>query len=95
MKKAKKMARRGDWEGASAIWERLSKSQNTKVAKRATYNRSVAAEFLGNYEDALTWARKASDVYNLRQADRYVYTLKARMNELQRLDMQMEDVEKK
>jgi hypothetical protein len=65
------------------------------VAKRATYNRAVAAEFIGNYEEALTWARKASDVYNLRQADRYVYTLKARMNELKRLDIQMEDVDKK
>ena len=95
MKKAKKMARRGDWEGAATIWERLSRSPRTKVAKRATYNRAVAAEFIGNYEEALTWARKASDVYNLRQADRYVYTLKARMNELKRLDMQMEDVEKK
>jgi hypothetical protein len=95
MKRAKKMARRGDWEGASAIWERLSKSENSKIAKRATYNRAVAAEFMGNYDEALTWARKAADAHNLRIADQYIYTLKARLDEIRRLDVQMEDVEKK
>jgi tetratricopeptide (TPR) repeat protein len=92
MKAAKRMAIRGDWEGAAKIWERLSQSDNEKIAKRSSYNRAVAAEFMGNYEEALTWARKAADQYGLRRADRYIWTIKARLGELQRLDQQMEDV---
>ena len=91
MKAARRMAVRGDWDGAAKIWERLSQSQNEKIAKRASFNRAVAAEFQGNYEEALTWARKAADQYGLRRADRYIFTLKARLNELQRLDQQMQE----
>ena len=91
MKAAKRMAIRGDWEGAAKIWERLSQSDNEKIAKRSSYNRAVAAEFMGNYEEALTWARKAADQYGLRRADRYIWTIKARLGELQRLDQQMEE----
>lgn len=91
MKAATKMARRGDWEEAAKIWETMTKSPNTKVAKRALYNRAVAAEMVGDFETALQYARRASDEYNLRQADRYIYTLRARLAELQRLDQQMEE----
>lgn len=91
MKAARRMAVRGDWDGAAKIWERLSQSQNEKIAKRASFNRAVAAEFQGNYEEALTWARKAADQYGLRRADRYIFTLKARLSELQRLDQQMQE----
>ena len=89
MKQAKFMARRGDWEDAALVWEKLSTSSSPKVAKRATYNRAVAAEMMGNYEEALTWARKAANRYNLRIADRYIYMLNDRMDEMQRLDQQM------
>lgn len=92
MKKARRMARRGDWENAAVVYERLSKSTRPKVAKRAMYNRAVAAEFLGDLDGALNWARRAADEYGLRQADRYIFTLRARLNELQRLDEQMEEV---
>jgi hypothetical protein len=91
MKKARRMAARGDWEQASVIWERLSRSTTTKIAKRATYNRAVAAEFMGDYDAALTWARKAADEFGMRNADQYVRVLQARLNELRRLDQQMEE----
>lgn len=91
MKRAKKMARRGEWEESAKIWETFSKSSSNKLAKRATYNRAVAAEMLGNYEEALVWARKAANNYNLKIADNYIYMLNARLNEIQRLDQQMKD----
>jgi hypothetical protein len=91
MKRAKKMARRGDWVEAAKIWETFSKSSSSKLAKRATYNRAVAAEMQGNYEEALVWARKAANNYNLKIADRYIYMLNDRLNEIQRLDQQMKD----
>lgn len=91
MKRAKKMARRGDWVEAAKIWETFNNSSSNKLAKRATYNRAVAAEMQGNYEEALVWARKAANNYNLKIADNYIYMLNARLNELQRLDQQMKD----
>jgi hypothetical protein len=57
------------------------------------YNRAVAAEMMGKYDDALEWARKASNTFGLRNADRYIVVLNARLNELQRLDQQMENVQ--
>jgi hypothetical protein len=91
MKTARRMARRGDWENAAVVYERLSRSTRPKVAKRAMYNRAVAAEFMGDLDGALNWARRAADEYGLRQADRYIFTLRARLNELQRLDQQMDE----
>jgi hypothetical protein len=47
---------------------------------------------LSKYDEALEWARKAANTYGLRNADRYIVVLNARLNELQRLDQQMENV---
>lgn len=91
MKQAKRMAVRGDWTQAASIWETMSKSPTPKVAKRATYNRAVAAEMAGDFDTALLWARKAADTYNFRQADTYIFTLNRRLQELQRLDQQMKE----
>ena len=91
MKRAKKMARRGDWAEAAKIWETFSKSSNTKLARRSTYNRAVAAEMQGNYEEALVWARKAANKYNSKIADQYIYMLNDRLYEVHRLNQQMKD----
>ncbi len=89
MRKAKKMARRGDWENAAVLWKSLTKSEKTKVAKRATYNMAVASEMMGNYDIAIEWARKAANNYNLRRADNYVYTLKNQKAALERVNQQL------
>lgn len=89
MKKAKKMARRGDWENAAFVWKSLTTSEKTKVAKRATYNMAVASEMLGNYDLAIEWARKAANNYNLRRADNYIYVLKDQKMALERVNQQL------
>jgi len=91
MKQARRIAVRGDWVQAGEIWENMSKSPNVKVAKRSMYNRAVAAEMAGDFDKALSWARKAADTYNWRQADTYIFTLNIRLQELQRLDQQMKE----
>lgn len=91
MKRANKMARRSDWVEAAKIWETFSNSSSNKLAKRATYNRAVAAEMQGNYDEALVWARKAANTFNMRIADRYIYVLNARLNDIQRLDQQLKE----
>ncbi|MEX1187639.1 MAG: DUF6340 family protein [Bacteroidia bacterium] len=91
MKKARRMAQRGDWNEATAIWERLSSSDDTRLAKRSTYNLAVAAEMEGDFDKALSYARKAANNYGLREADSYIFQLNRRLEELQRLDMQMNE----
>jgi hypothetical protein len=91
MKQARRMAVRGDWSDAAVIWENMSKSPNGKVAKRSMYNRAVAAEMTGDFDTALLWARKAANEFNFRDADRYIVILNRRLQELQRLDYQMEE----
>jgi tetratricopeptide (TPR) repeat protein len=91
MKIARRKAQRGEWKDAAAIWERLSGSDNRKLARRATYNLAVAYEFMNDYDTALKYARKAADHYNLAKANTYIYILNNRLIELQRLDQQMEE----
>jgi len=91
MKRAGKMARRGDWKEAADIWEKLAAHPQQKVARRAAYNRAVASEFLGNYDEALQWARKAADKFGSKKANIYISVLKSRLAELDRLDQQMKD----
>lgn len=91
MKKARRMAQRGDWQDAAQIWERLSKSSDSKVAKRSLYNLAVASEMEGDFDKALEYARLAANNYGLRIADNYIFSLNRRLEELQRLDMQMSD----
>lgn len=89
MKRARRMAQRGDWADAAQIWERFSKSSDSKLAKRSIYNLAVAAEMEGDFDRALELARTAANNYNLRIAENYIFSLNRRLEELQRLDMQM------
>lgn len=91
MKAAKRMAVRGDWKEAAEIWEELSRAGKRKIAKRATYNRAVAAEIDGDFDTALLWAKKAADTYHLKRANSYIITLNRRLYELKRLDKQMKE----
>lgn len=89
MRRAKKMALRDDWENAAIEWKSLSKSDKKRVAKHATYNMAVAAEMMGDYNLALEWARKAADRHGSRKADQYIYVLKNRMADIDRLNNQL------
>lgn len=89
MRKAKRMAKRDDWENAAILWNNLSKSERDRIAKHATYNMAVASEMLGKYDLALVWARKAADNYGLRKADNYIYILKDRMADIDRINDQL------
>ncbi len=89
MRRAKKMARRDDWDNAALLWKNLANSDRRVIAKRATYNMAVAAEMKGDYNLALDWARKAADNYGSRKADNYIYILKNRMAEIDRVNNQL------
>lgn len=89
MRRAKRMALRDDWANAAVEWKSLTKSDKRRVAMRATYNMAVAAEMMGDYNLALEWARKAADRMGSRKANNYIYILKDRMADIDRLNNQL------
>lgn len=89
MKRAKRMALRDDWANAAVEWKSLTKSDKSRVAMRATYNMAVAAEMMGDYNMALEWARRAADRMGSRKANNYIYILKGRMADIDRLNNQL------
>lgn len=89
MRRAKQMAKRDDWANAAIEWKSLTKSDKKRVAMHATYNMAVAAEMMGDYNLALEWARKAADRMGSKKANNYIYVLKDRMADIDRLNNQL------
>jgi hypothetical protein len=90
MKEAAKFADSGKWEQAAALWSQVANSPDSKIAGRACYNMALASEVLGKPEIALDWAQKSASTYGNSNAKQYVVILQQRLNELQRLDVQMD-----
>ncbi len=93
MKQAVRLADANQWEKAAEIWKELSNSQDEKVAGRATYNLAVASEVLGKHDLALDWANRSAYKFHNAMARDYIVQLKRRMDEINRLDVQMDKKE--
>jgi hypothetical protein len=94
MKQAYRMAYVNDWEGAAQLWEEIVRSSGGKTAGRAAYNRAIAAEVMGNLEEAKSWASKAFAVYGDKLARDYNKVLDRRINANIRLENQMRSASK-
>jgi hypothetical protein len=53
-----------NWQGATEIWEELTKGPQRKTAGRACLNMAVANEVMGHSDVALGWAQKSYEFYN-------------------------------
>ncbi|MFN0215351.1 MAG: DUF6340 family protein [Saprospiraceae bacterium] len=91
MKKAAGHLADRDIEKATAIWKKViaSAGDNKKAAGRAAYNMAVASEVSGNLPLALDWAQKAWDTYGNKKARDYINIIKARQNDVRKVDAQM------
>jgi hypothetical protein len=90
LRRAARMSRTGDWEGAAHLWERLSTSPTRKVARRATYNMAIAHEVRGNLDEAWRWANRSYVQYRVRKGRRYAQVLRWRIADQERLNQQMQ-----
>lgn len=61
LEKARRLMQRDKWDEATAIWNKLTTSDNKKIQKRAFYNMALAAELKGSYRLAFYWLDKAMD----------------------------------
>lgn len=87
-------ARIGSWEEAAESWTKATNDPNPKNASKAYYNLSVAAEATGNLDAALQWAQKAFEKQPKSRYEERVWEIKQRIQSNQKLQDQMEPVDK-
>ena len=76
---AKRRAQNGNWNEAAELWQKETSNQKRKVAGRAYFNMAIINEINGKLDDALAWAMKSYEDYNINLAREYVRILKNRM----------------
>jgi hypothetical protein len=77
-KMATRMARTGNWDGASKLWQAETTNSKGKIAGRACYNMAIISEINGEVDMAIQWAQKSYENYNNHLALGYVNVLKDR-----------------
>lgn len=75
---ARRKAQTGKWDEAGALWEKETENPKMKIAGRACYNMAIINEINGFLDEALGWAQKAWEDYNIRPALHYVRILEDR-----------------
>lgn len=86
-------ARFAYWSEAAEKWIKATEDPNPKIAAKACYNMSIAAEAMGKLDVAESWANKAYEKHPKPRYTNRVWEIKDRIAKSQRLDIQMEPVE--
>jgi tetratricopeptide (TPR) repeat protein len=82
--------KRGDWEQAIEIWKPITENLDYKIARKAYFNLAVASEIKGSLQTAIEYAKKAEQMGEKR-ATSYIYTLKRRVKDAERLKEQLDN----
>ena len=77
-KTARRKAQSGNWDGAAEIWKQETKDPDGKLAGRACYNMAIISEINGDLDEAIQWAQKSYEDYNIRLALNYLNILRYR-----------------
>jgi hypothetical protein len=65
-----------DWEGAADVWEEIMKHNDFENKGRACLNMAVYYEHVGNFEEAIKWARLSYVDYGIKQGRDYEQALR-------------------
>lgn len=88
--KALLAAKKQDWKQAAEIWNTMATtSENTKTKARACYNLAIVCEAQGELQLAADWAEKSFASYGLKAGKAYYEKLKQRIEDNERLKVQM------
>jgi hypothetical protein len=85
---AKRRAQNGNWNEAAELWQKETVNPKRKIAGRAFYNMAIINEINGQLDDALSWAMKSYEDYNIKPAREYVRILKNRVVKTEIIDEQ-------
>ena len=86
----KRKARTGNWDEAGLLWAKETENPSRKIAGRAFYNMAIISEINGNIDEAIEWARRSYEDFNVRMGLRYIRMLEARKQHNVLLRMQEE-----
>ncbi|NSW94042.1 MAG: hypothetical protein HPY62_04945, partial [Bacteroidales bacterium] len=89
-KTAKRKARTGNWDEAGLIWAKETENPSRKIAGRAFFNMAVISEINGNIDEAIEWARRSYEDFNVRKGLKYLRLLEGRKHDDIVLKMQEE-----
>lgn len=89
-KLARKKVKYNDWDGAAEIWKKEAMNNDKQIAGMACFNMAVAAEVDGNLDLALEWANRSYKEFNNFKGQTYATQIRARMNDVRRLEQQMD-----
>ena len=81
LSEARKMALKGDFEGASTLWKKETVHKRAKIRARACYNMAFYEETQGRFALALSWAEKALDIASNKKMLDYAKTLEERIDQ--------------
>jgi hypothetical protein len=87
---AKRKARTGNWNEAGLLWEQETSNPKRKIAGRAHYNMAIINEINGLLGDAIGWAQKSYEYYNIKRGLRYARILENRLYNNEILKIQKE-----
>jgi hypothetical protein len=87
---AKRRAQNGNWNEAAELWKVETTNPKGKIAGRAYYNMAIINEINGNLEEALSWAQKSYEIYNIKLAREYVRILRNRRYKTQIINEQQQ-----
>jgi Family of unknown function (DUF6340) len=88
-KLAAELVKNNKWEEASVFWEKYTKDIDKEIASRACFNLSLANEMTGNLDIAIAWAETSEKIKKKSRTRYYIYNLKMRKEELEKLGQQI------
>jgi len=88
-KKAAIFIDNGNWLDAAIIWNTETENKNKKIASKACYNMALASEVMDNLKMAEYWAERSQSIQFNEDTQVYLVTLRNRMADLHKLDLQM------
>ncbi len=94
MRKAARLALKDQWGEAATIWNALSETDNKTLAARASFNIALAYERDDILDQAVLWAAYADSLVSDNNMDIYSKLLMIRMDTRDKLEMQMNGIEK-
>jgi hypothetical protein len=89
LKAAADFVRAERWADAEALWREVRQDEDPKLQGRAAFNLALAAEVDGRIHEALERIEEARSLLNNGAARSYAARLRARLEEVRRLDDQM------
>ena len=90
LKKGYKETLKGNWEKASAIWDKSLEGHDAKNLSKACFNLALANEMEGLLTEALEWAKESYRLFPDTLNQTYIYILKERLEQQDKILNQME-----